>query len=169
MTLTGTDLARLSTTLGLSARDLLGATDFYILNSHESVPEGLHQIPQVNTEQGPAFVALKKQKDGDCIFLEDNLCMVHAVRPSVCASFPFVFERKGPDLSWGLSAMKQICPGLGKGPQVQDSDLVSLGTEALRALALYKEFVEMWNKTTKAPTALDFIESVLKDQRFSVQ
>lgn len=167
--MTGTDLSRLSVALGLSARDLLAATDFYILGSNQPVPEGLRQIPQVNTEQGLAFVALKKEQNGDCVFLKDNLCMIHVARPSVCAAFPFVFERKGRDMSWGLNAMKAICPGLGTGPEVRDSELIHLGSRALSDLSLFRGFVEVWNKTTKAPTALGFLESILKDRRFSVQ
>jgi Fe-S-cluster containining protein len=153
----------------LSARDLLAATDFYVLDSDQPVPEGLRRIPQVSTEQGPAFIALKKEQNGACIFLKGNLCMIHAVRPSVCAAFPFVFERKGRDMSWGLSAMKGICPGLGTGPQVRDSELTKLGSKTLHALSLFREFAEAWNKKTQTPTALGFLESVLEDARFSVQ
>jgi Fe-S-cluster containining protein len=123
----------------------------------------------VNTEKGPAFVALKKQQGGDCIFLKDNLCMIHVVRPSVCVAFPFVFERKGRDMAWGLNAMKDICPGLGTGPEVQDSELTRIGTQTVQALSLFRQYVEAWNKTMKAPTALGFLESVLKDARFSRQ
>jgi Fe-S-cluster containining protein len=169
VTLTGTDVVHLSVALGLSAKDLLAAIDFYVLSKREAVPEGLRHIPQVNTERGPAFVALRKQRDGDCIFLRDNLCMIHAIRPSVCTAFPFVFKREGSDLAWGLNAMKDICPGLGKGTEVPGSEFVRLGTETLTALSLFAGFVEDWNNKTKKPTAVDFLESVLTDPRFAVQ
>lgn len=168
VTVTGRDLSRLSVALGLSAKDLLAATEFYVLDKNRPVPEGLRNIPQVNTEQGPAFVALKKQHDGDCIFLKDNLCLIHAVRPGVCAAFPFVFRREGQDMSWGLSAMKGICPGLGLGPEVRDSELIGLGSEILKALSLFREFVQEWNRI-KEPTALGFLVSALNGARFSLE
>ena len=162
-------MVRLSVGLNLSAKDLLGALDFYILGNDNQIPKGLRHIPPVNTERGLAFLALKKLPNGDCVFLKDNLCMVHVVRPSVCAAFPFVFRRDRHDMAWGLSAMKEICPGLGKGPEVPPSELVKLGTETLTALSLFTEFVQRWNERTREPRALGLIESMLTDERFSGQ
>lgn len=168
MTVTGKDLNRISQALGLSAGELLRALDFYVLREDEAAPEGLRNIPTVNTERGAAYVALRKTRSGDCVFLQDNLCLIHAARPSVCRAFPFVFHEEEDDLAWGLSAVKEICPGLGRGPEVSASDLYEIGSEALEEILVSREFVDEWNRTAQTPSAISFVEAVLTDARFSV-
>lgn len=167
VTVTGRDIARISQGLGLSADELIRAFDFYLV-SGEDAPKGLRDIPAVNTEQGRAYVALKKLENGDCVFLKDNLCMIHAIRPAVCMSFPFVFWDKGNENTWGLSAKKEICPGLGDGPEVDVSDLRELAVVVLEDLTLYKNFAEEWNRDQNIPTAKLLVETILSDLRFTV-
>ena len=119
------------------------------------------------TEKGFAFVALNKLENGDCVFLKDDLCMIHTFRPIVCRSFPFVFQDAGDHRKWGLSAMKEICPGLGTGPKVVGSDLIDLADTVLEDLILFREFAEAWNDT-QDPSVQKLIESILSDTRFSV-
>ncbi|MFW9805247.1 MAG: YkgJ family cysteine cluster protein [Candidatus Thorarchaeota archaeon] len=166
VTVTGRDIARISFSLGLNANEVLRALDFYLVSGTES-PVGFRDIPTVNTEQGRAYVAIKKMENGDCIFLKDNLCMIHLVRPMVCKSFPFVFRDNDGDQTWGLSAMKEICPGLGTGPVVDLSELRELAVTVLEDLTLYRKFTEEWN-SEKNPTVKDLIEKILLDTRFSV-
>jgi Fe-S-cluster containining protein len=166
VTVTGRDIARISTGLGLPAHEVLRALDFYIMREDE-VPEGLRDIPSVATEQGPAYMALKKLENGDCVFLKDDLCMIHPIRPMVCMSFPFVFKDTDNELKWGLSAMKEICPGLGTGPEVEISDLRELAAAILEDLRLYREFAEEWNLESEGRTAKNLIEMILSDLRFS--
>jgi Fe-S-cluster containining protein len=113
VTLTGRDLVKLSQNMGLSSKDLLRAVDFYILRKDEQVPIGLRNVPSILTERGMAYIALKKIDEGSCIFLKDDLCMIHTYRPAACRAFPFVFEMDNDGIAWGLSALKDICPGLG--------------------------------------------------------
>ncbi|OLS31262.1 MAG: hypothetical protein ThorAB25_04430 [Candidatus Thorarchaeota archaeon AB_25] len=153
--------------LGLESSEVIRAFDFYLLSSSDS-PEGLRDTPVVNTEQGPAHVALKKMENGDCIFLKDNLCMIHTIRPMVCMSFPFVFWDGGDEKTWGLSAMKEICPGLGSGPEVEISDLRELADAVLEDIALFKEFAEEWNRNEENPTVEHLVDTILSDQRFTV-
>ena len=137
VTVTGRDIARISQGLGLDSNEVIRALDFYLV-SGEDTPEGLRDIPPVNTEHGLAYVALKKLENGDCVFLKDNLCMIHAIRPGVCMSFPFVFWDEGDENTWGLSAKKEICPGLGEGPVVDVSELrelVMLDSSALLVIS----------------------------------
>lgn len=166
VTVTGRDLARISSTLGLDAYELIKAVDFY-LESGITSRKGLRDFPALNTEKGPAYVALKKLEDGDCVFLKDNLCMIHTIRPVVCMSFPFVFQDAGDHRKWGLSAMKDICSGLGSGPEVRGSELLELADTVLEDLILFTEFAEDWN-TNSEPTAQKLIEAILKDPRFTV-
>lgn len=167
VTVTGRDITRIALGLGLSSADVIKAFDFYLVSGN-AAPEGLRDIPPVNTEHGPAYVALKKLETGDCVFLKDNLCMIHTIRPSVCKSFPFVFWDKGEEKTWGLSAKKEICPGLGEGPEVDISDLRELAIVVLEDLEIYKEFAEEWNTTQKEPTATKLVDTILADLRFTV-
>jgi Fe-S-cluster containining protein len=160
-------MARISLGLGLSSDEVIRAFDFYLVNG-ENAPKGLRNFPSVKTEQGRAYVALKKLESGDCVFLKDDLCMIHAIRPAVCKSFPFVFWEDGDQKTWGLSAKKEICPGLGQGSQVKISDLKELSITVLEELAIYREFVEEWNQNQDNPTAQLFVETILSDLRFIV-
>ncbi|MHA1943165.1 MAG: YkgJ family cysteine cluster protein [Candidatus Thorarchaeota archaeon] len=166
VTVTGRDLARISTILGLDASELIRAVDFYLVSGITSY-DGLRDFPALNTEKGPAYVALKKMENGDCVFLKDNLCMIHTIRPVVCMSFPFVFQDAGDHRKWGLSAMKHICPGLGSGPEVIGSELIELADTVLENLVLFKEFGVEWN-TISEPSVQKLIEAILSDPRFSV-
>jgi len=166
VTITGRDLARISLILGLDAKELIRAVDFYLVSGITS-RDGLRDFPPLNTEKGPAYITLKKMEDGDCVFLKDDLCMIHKFRPVVCMSFPFVFQDAGNHRKWGLSSMQHICPGLGNGPKVLGSELIELADTVLEDLVLFREFAEDWN-TNSEPTALKLIEAILKDPRFTV-
>jgi Fe-S-cluster containining protein len=166
VTVTGRDIVRISKGLTLGPNEVIRALDFYLVSGVES-PEGLRDFPAVNTEKGPAYIALKKMENGDCVFLKDNLCMIHLIRPSVCMSFPFVFSNTDDDITWGLSARKQICPGLGSGPEISVSELRELAISVLEDLSLYNNFAQEWNQE-KNPTAAHLIEKVLADTRFTV-
>ena len=167
VTVTGRDITRISMGLGLDSNEVIRAFDFYLASNSES-PEGLRDIPAVNTEHGPAYIALKKLETGDCIFLKDNLCMIHTFRPGVCRSFPFVFRDGGDEKTWGFSAMKEICPGLGSGPEVEISDLRELADAVLEDIEIFKDFVEEWNQDKEKPTADSLVETILSELRFTV-
>ncbi len=168
VTVTGRDVARLSSTLGMTAPDLLRALDFYVLPENGTVPKGLRDTPLLKTESGKAYMALRKMDSGDCIFLKDNQCMIHPIRPFVCRTFPFVFREVIGELKWGFSSMKDICPGIGEGSKVTEQELIELSIAALEDLAVYREFAETWNETAAEPTAIGFLEAILSDVRFSV-
>jgi Fe-S-cluster containining protein len=152
--------------LTLGPNEIIRALDFYLVSGIES-PEGLRDFPAVNTEKGPAYIALKKMENGDCVFLKDNLCMIHLIRPAVCMSFPFVFSNDDNITTWGLSALKQICPGLGSGPEVQVSELRELAVSVLEDLTIYNDFTKEWNREEN-PTAARLVEKILVDPRFTV-
>ena len=167
VTVTGRDIVRIATGLALDSSEVIRALDFY-LSSGLEFPHGLRDYPTVNTEKGPAYVALKKLENGDCVFLKDNLCMIHMIRPAACMSFPFVFSNNDDSTFWGLSAMKQICPGLGSGPQVRDTELKELAISILEHLDIYNEFAKEWNHEEDNPTATGLVEKILSDPRFTV-
>ncbi|TFG30800.1 YkgJ family cysteine cluster protein [Candidatus Thorarchaeota archaeon] len=160
VTVTSNDIIRISKALELIPSEILRALDFYIVEPGTSPPVGLEKIPYITTERGQAYVALKKLENGDCIFLKDNECMIHPVRPRVCKSFPFVFNETDGKRSWGLSAKKEICPGLGKGVRISANELGSLAIEILQDFENYRKFADWWNSSSTSFTALAFIDEV---------
>jgi len=168
VTVTGHDIVRLSFFLGISSSETLRALDFYVLPEGGSDPPvGMRDIPAVNTENGPAYIALRRMENNECIFLSDDLCMIHQFRPGVCRSFPFVFQEKGGETTWGLSAVKEICPGLGTGSEIGIDELEDISVPVLRELSLYREFVSEWNENQDNPSASLLIETILSDSRFA--
>ena len=161
ITVTNKDIFCMAKTLGLDTHEIIRALDFYILEDGEPIPAGLEIIPPIETERGPAYVALKKMENGDCIFLKDDQCMIHSIRPIVCKSFPFVFRESDGELSWGFSFKKEICPGLDSGPIISEAELVSLAQEILDNLTTYRKYAIEWNNQSSPKTALGFITKIL--------
>lgn len=166
VTVTGSDIVKISAVLGLGPDEILKALDFYIVSDGQTTPVGLERISSVATERGLAFMALKKMENGDCIFLKEDLCMIHPVRPLVCRSFPFVFTESEGQRNWGLSAKKEICPGLGTGPLISEDDIKELAESILPDMRIYKEFTEEWNENQTSPTVLELLKALLDDPRF---
>ncbi len=168
ITLTGSDVARMAFSLGFSVDETLRALDFYIVPTGQEIPEGLREIPSIYTERGPAWIALKKMNSNQCVFLKNNLCMIHSIRPSVCVAFPFVFREGDNDLEWGLSAKKEICPGIGTGPEVTPAELEAIALSVLEELREFRQFIDEWNADSEVGTARSFVEALLSSPRFSV-
>ncbi len=164
--LTGRDISRLAYAIGIDAHQMLRVVDFYIQSDSSSFPQGLQDTPRVNTENGMAVMALKKNESGECIFLENDLCIVHPARPGVCRSFPFVFYETNHGISFGLSAMKSICPGLGEGKEVSSSELKKIAQEVLEDMSMFQEFVREWNDGEFSHSAALLVEKILTDIRF---
>ncbi len=139
-----------------------------MLPEAEDTPIGMRSIPSVNTEHGAAYIAIRKLENYECVFLSDNLCMIHQFRPSVCRSFPFVFQKKDDAITWGLSAMKDICPGIGIGPEITTAELDETADPVIRELTIYRDFVKEWNAKEANPTARSLIEAILSDPRFAI-
>ncbi|MFW9932511.1 MAG: YkgJ family cysteine cluster protein, partial [Candidatus Thorarchaeota archaeon] len=168
VTLTGRDISYLAHALGLDAKQMLRVVDFYIQTKAMILPQGLQNIPRIETERGLAIIALKKNPTGECIFLENDLCMVHPARPGVCKSFPFTFREENDEISYGLSAKQSICPGIGQGDEILVNELLILAQEILEDLSIFSEFVSYWNDSEHEHEASMFLEAVLADIRFIV-
>ncbi len=166
VTVTGSDIVTLAIGLGMSARDLFGILDFYVLDPDEPPPVGLRKTSAVMTEAGMSYIALKKTADGKCIFLENNLCSIYSLRPVSCRSFPLFFSVNSGDILWGLSSMSQICPGLGRGRPIEIQTITDLARHAVESHALYAEFAYEWNRSEHNPTAERLLSAILSDFRF---
>ena len=59
-------------------------------------------------------------KNGTCVFLKENLCQVHAVKPRICRQWPFLSAiLKHPE---ELAQAKTACPGIA--PDCSHEDFV---------------------------------------------
>ena len=57
--------------------------------------------------------SLRESANGDCVFLRDNQCQVHAVRPQQCRTYPFWFKNLRSEANWKRTCAE--CPGIGEG------------------------------------------------------
>ncbi len=162
VTVTASDILKLMFGLGFNSGEVLRALDFYVLRNDDLSPDGLREIPQVKTERGLAYVALKKMEDGSCVFLKDNLCMIHSIRPMVCSSFPFVFSEREEEVTWSLHSKKNICPGLGQGEMITSEMLLDMSKEPIDEIATFRKIVSIWNNRVVTHTAEGFIEYLIK-------
>jgi hypothetical protein len=69
-------------------------------------------------------------------------------------------------ITWGLSSLHEICPGLGAGSEVHLGDLEDLGLIVVEELQLFREFIDEWNQNQQKPTASLLLETILGDPRF---
>lgn len=148
VTITHRDVIRLVNHLKCDFKELLSRyIGFYQVR--EEFEDRL-VFPPISTYRGNAFLGLRKNPDGSCVFLRENLCGIYPGRPIVCRSFPFVFEVKRGWLSWGLMARaEEICPGLGQGEVVSEKSLEKMGKEIMSELEEYRKIVSYWNHREK--------------------
>ncbi len=92
--LTYSDILRLHWDLEYDLNRLMEIIGFYIFEN-DLTDEQRNQlvVPPIQTEQGPAFIALRKRTNGRCIFLNHkNQCSIYHARPDICRTFPFHFQ-----------------------------------------------------------------------------
>lgn len=69
---------------------------------------------QQYTRREKGQLLLLEREDGACAMLDaSGACLVHAVRPAQCRSYPFWPEILLNDLTWMLE--KNMCPGIDSG------------------------------------------------------
>jgi uncharacterized protein len=64
-------------------------------------------------------------QNGACIFLEDNRCRVHPVKPRICREWPFLSALL--QHADEFEAAKEACPGLA--PESRHDDFVAMAVE----------------------------------------
>lgn len=84
------------------------------------------------------LLALVDRPNGDCIFLEDQRCLIHAVKPRQCLTFPF-----WPRHMETRASFEEVrCPGIGQGPTYTAKEID-------RALDRDTPRDELWNLLSK--------------------
>lgn len=80
----------------------------------------------------PYAYEMKKDKEGKCVFLSQNRCIIYAVRPLICRCYPFELK-PGKNGSHIFSSTSE-CPGLGSGEHLKEdyfNELFQLAREQL--------------------------------------
>ncbi len=72
-------------------------------------------------------------ENGACIFLKDNLCVVHEVKPTQCRTWPFWEENLESKATW-QSEVVDFCPGASEGNSIDDELILRQVRETESAL-----------------------------------
>jgi Fe-S-cluster containining protein len=129
-------------------------------------------IPPVKTEKGLAFLALMKKSQGDCCFYDqiNKKCLIYALRPIFCKSFPFTFttpqDGENIEINYTEKA-KKYCPGItNDSPLVDVNHLIELAQNTLKEIKDNHAFIELWNKEVSrgriSPSAKNYLKNIFK-------
>ena len=86
------------------------------------------------------FTHLKeKNKDGNCLFLNNTKCSVYRARPTQCKTWPFWSENMNAK-TWNKEISK-FCPGVGKGKLINKSEInKNIKEDKKNEINMLKEF-----------------------------
>ena len=174
--LTYTDILRIQSDKNLSLEELLSVVGYYIYEN-EPTEDQLQKmvVPPILTQRGPAFLGLRKNSEGKCVYLsETNQCTIYQSRPAICRSFPFHFhytpvpkpeKRIDIEMTYATKAIK-YCPGIGTPfPLVNAQKWLHTGETTLKDLLKEIILIKQWNEAVEAkkivPSAENYLKSVL--------
>ena len=175
--LTFADIERLHRLLKLDVNGLLSILGFYVYETPPTEDQIKKMvIPPIQTEQGLAFLALKKNLDGRCVYLDDNnTCKIYDARPDICRTFPFHFNTvphagAKPHLSISMSyttKAKEYCPGIGeKAPLINADDWLRIGSMTVNNILAEHVLIKKYHQAIKegklTPSARNYLLTVLE-------
>jgi len=168
--LTYLDILRIKNGLNLDLKEVLEIVGFYIYKKKLTTKElNRMVISPLETERGPAFIGLIKDKKGLCYFYDDknSKCLIYALRPMFCRTFPFSFkyssnEKKREIEIFYTEKGNQYCPGIGsEAPFINLDDWIELGSKTIKELNKNFIFIEKWNKSVKNGQIIPSIKTFL--------
>lgn len=179
--LTYTDILRLHSQNNLTLEELLEVVGYYIYEN-EPTQDQLEKmvVPPILTQRGPAFLGLRKDDEGKCVFLtESNQCTIYRSRPAICRSFPFHFhyipapkpeKRIDIEMTYAAKAI-EYCPGIGSpSPIVKAQEWLHVGEETLKDLLKEVILIKQWNEAVTSkkivPSAENYLQNILKIPKF---
>ena len=171
------DILRLKDGLNLNIDEILEILGFFVFEVKPSEEEVSRMvIPPIETENGLAFVGLRKYGGGKCIFYDDkkNKCPIYTLRPNFCRTFPFTFKlSRNPEKNLEDRIIVQYtdkslkyCKGIAtNSPEVNIDNLKRLGKQVIEDLANNNILIEEWNQNVIdkniTPTVRNFILTIL--------
>ncbi len=161
--LTYSDILRIKEELKLDLDELLEIIGFYIFEK-TPMEEELKKmvVPPIQTEQGLAFIGLKKKINGSCYFYDiaNKKCKIYKLRPNFCRTFPFSFkvilnkedEKKDIEIFYTDKSI-EYCPGIGNdAPLIDDLEWSKLGKTTIKDLLNNNVLIQKWNEAVKKGT-----------------
>jgi Fe-S-cluster containining protein len=91
-----------------------------------------HEFAEEISGFKPYLYQMRKNKDGKCYFLRNNLCTIYKIRPLICRFFPFQLKNLGNN-RYSFSYTKN-CPGIGKETQLKKVFFESLFSKFITAM-----------------------------------
>jgi Fe-S-cluster containining protein len=156
--ITYTDILRIKHALNFTIEEMLEILSFYVYDEKINyVKQSRMVISPIQTENGLAFVGLRKQKSGDCVFYNNKKkrCSVYVIRPNFCRTFPFYFyysskesipEQFDITIDYTKKGL-EYCQGISKHSLLIDYKYwLDLGNKVLDDLVQNEKFTFKWNQ-----------------------
>lgn len=80
----------------------------------------------------PFALEMKKDSEGNCIFLKGNECQIYPIRPLICRFYPFWLEKRS-DGAFSFNVTDE-CMGIGFGPILKEDFFKNLFEMAIGKL-----------------------------------
>jgi Fe-S-cluster containining protein len=79
--------------------------------------KSLHEFAEKVEDFESYSYRMKKTRDGKCVFLRDNVCVIYQLRPLICRFYPFGLKDVGNNRH--VFSYTDECPCIGKGSLVK--------------------------------------------------
>jgi Fe-S-cluster containining protein len=101
-----------------------------LLESEANAISAQTALPKVDyatriPDKAPYCYEIKKDNEGKCFFLKNNLCAIYALRPLICRFYPFELKFDQDKNTYVFSFTLE-CPEVGKGKIVTIRDFEEL-------------------------------------------
>lgn len=116
----------------------------------------------------PLIFTFPRRGDGACIYLRNNICTIHEVKPLACRIYPFGL---GPNYEL---IIQEECPGLGDGDPVNIDEIIGMlrkhlaGIEALKMPNVLEKIlnivIQAKNEILRKYGCLEQIERIEKER-----
>lgn len=168
---TYSDILRIKNGLSTTINEMLEILSFYIYVDTPSSKNLLKMvIHPIQTENGLAFIGLRKNNSGSCIFYnyEKRRCAIYTIRPCFCRTFPFYFYLENSIVNIGYTKKGlEYCQGISDNYKMIDKEYwTDLGKKVLDDLIQNDKFINHWNQEVNKqkikPTAKGIISSIFK-------
>ena len=171
--LTYSDILRIQWEKKLDFRGLLDIVGFYVFDEPVSDEQKEKMVlPHIETQNGQAFLGLRKNDSGSCIFLDkNNKCKIYKARPDICRTFPFHFhsiphkdqmEKMNVTINYATKAI-EFCPGIKKSsPLIDNTRWMIVGKLTLENIIRDAIFIKRWNEAVKSNKVQPIAENYLK-------
>jgi Fe-S-cluster containining protein len=125
-----------------------------------SFVDGLRGSKLVKGDEYDGVMVLKKEENGDCVFLLDNICQIYPVRPLACQMYPanpiFHETKTGHTLELKYD---ENCPGLGLSKPFTITELIY---KWRKERLLYDKVVDKWKGNL-----IDFVRMLINNDASS--